>query len=420
MNRARRILHRARLVWQALPPFMTRSHLWPRLVRTWQHRLPPAGRAFAVAGIYVSLSGFLQVAFGRTPWLFSGWFVLFAAAALAGQLFRPRVSIRRAHPLRAKVGASFDVVVTIVSTATRRLHDLEVHAMPPPGLRLLGAVAIPRLDPTATAEACLALAPERRGDFALGPVAVADSRPFGLWNSLRIADPGGHVIVHPAFQPLAALRVPDAASESGDGQALRDGAGESVEFLGTREYRRGDNPRHLHAASWARRGTPVVKTFLDEAPTACGILLDSWRAAGPFADDEPFEAAVSLCAAIADHLHRGGRQPIFPAWDPAVRRLQPAARGLDPVLDALALARIASSPVFAATDARELAALGAGAWILVALRWDDSCRSLSGRLDAARIRHRAIVIRSGKTTADAGTAAMRVLAPDQALSCERL
>jgi hypothetical protein len=47
-----------------------------------------------------------------------------------------------------------------------------------------------------------------------------------------------------------------------------------MEFLGCREYRQGDNPRHIHAPSWARIGAPIDKEFREEYAHHSALVVD--------------------------------------------------------------------------------------------------------------------------------------------------
>ena len=104
-------------------------------------------------------------------------------------------------------------------------------------------------------------------------------------------------------------------------------AGSSLEFLGCREFREGDNLRHLHMRSWARRGAPVVKEFREEYFCRMGLVLDTVlerrffepvrRRLGPRAE---FEAMVSLTAAVGEYFNgRDFAVDLFAAGNRVIR-----------------------------------------------------------------------------------------------------
>jgi uncharacterized protein (DUF58 family) len=75
--------------------------------------------------------------------------------------------------------------------------------------------------------------------------------------------------------------------------------GDSQEFIGLREYRLGDSPRHIDWAAWARSGEPVVKEYQDEYFSRQALILDSFA---PLARRDDFEAAVSVAASFVEPL----------------------------------------------------------------------------------------------------------------------
>jgi uncharacterized protein (DUF58 family) len=73
-----------------------------------------------------------------------------------------------------------------------------------------------------------------------------------------------------------------------------------MDLLGVRPYRPGDPLRHLHARTWARVGTPVVREYQEEYFSRVGVVLDT-----AIEDERVLEAAVSLAAGVIAHLSRG-------------------------------------------------------------------------------------------------------------------
>ncbi len=83
-----------------------------------------------------------------------------------------------------------------------------------------------------------------------------------------------------------------------------------MEFFACREFRYGDNPKHIHAPSWARFQQPVVKEFSDESSRHILLFLDCCIPRRFFHErffnkrNKQFEASLSLAAAIVDYLTR--------------------------------------------------------------------------------------------------------------------
>src|SRR5262249_20160148 len=141
-----------------------------------------------------------------------------------------------------------------------------------------------------------------RGSYDIpGPTALS-AFPFGLTTGRRYFDRPGKLLVYPAFKPLSRLAIPVGTKYQPGGLVLTSRVGESMEFIGTREYQFGDRVRDLHPRSWARVGFPVVRQFQEEYLTRVAMVVDTFvPSTAPLAT---LEAVLSLSASIADWLAR--------------------------------------------------------------------------------------------------------------------
>jgi len=116
---------------------------------------------------------------------------------------------------------------------------------------------------------------EKRGLYQLGPVGLSTSFPLGLAEAGR----GGQeslstLIVYPEIFPIAAWPLQGAPSLiHRGGHFLPSGAG-SAEFRSLRDYRRGDNPRHVHWPTSARLNQLMVKEYEPLASPCLYLVLD--------------------------------------------------------------------------------------------------------------------------------------------------
>lgn len=116
---------------------------------------------------------------------------------------------------------------------------------------------------------------EKRGLYQLGPVGLSTGFPLGLAEARR----GGHagsstLVVYPELFPIAAWPLQGAPSLiHRGGHFLPSGAGSS-EFKSLREYRRGDNPRHVHWPTSARLNQLMVKEYEPLASPCLYLVLD--------------------------------------------------------------------------------------------------------------------------------------------------
>jgi uncharacterized protein (DUF58 family) len=141
----------------------------------------------------------------------------------------------------------------------------------------------------------------RRGVYELGPAEVRVVDPFGLLRFARRFEERTEVVVYPKVHAL-----PGFPLLAGN---LEDGARGSVgrrgdEFAGLREYRRGDDRRHIYWKSLARTGELFVKEFALHAPHRYTVALDLRREGIRILESE-VEVAVSCAASVLTHLWRG-------------------------------------------------------------------------------------------------------------------
>ena len=149
-----------------------------------------------------------------------------------------------------------------------------------------------------TIEAPLVFA--RRGIYELGPAEVGITDPFGLLRFVRRFEARTEVVVYPQIHDLRDFPLSGGNVEVG----TRGSRGQrGNEFAGLREYRRGDERRHIHWKSVARTGELYVKEFALEAPRRYAVVLDL-RREGLRVPEAEVEDAVSAAASVLARLAR--------------------------------------------------------------------------------------------------------------------
>lgn len=135
-----------------------------------------------------------------------------------------------------------------------------------------------------------------RGSYAVGPVEVLFQDPFGLLIFPRDAGERREILVYPRLRELEELGLQGGGGESrGSPAFVRRGE----EFSGLREYRRGDEPRHIHWKSVARTGELHVREFASESPPRHTVFLD-------LSSPEHEEWAVSVAGSALYQLLQKG------------------------------------------------------------------------------------------------------------------
>jgi uncharacterized protein (DUF58 family) len=139
----------------------------------------------------------------------------------------------------------------------------------------------------------------RRGRHSLPPAVVATRFPFGLFVKRRELPIGPPVIVYPHVREIEPGGA--AARDAGEGDGARPVAARSGEVYGLRDYRDGDDAKHVNWVATARLDRPIMTEF--EAPGR----VERWVELGAGTADTPaFETMVEDAASLAVALLRGG------------------------------------------------------------------------------------------------------------------
>jgi uncharacterized protein (DUF58 family) len=142
----------------------------------------------------------------------------------------------------------------------------------------------------------------KRGFYELGPAEIRTTDPFGLLRFVRRFGAHTEVTVYPEVFDLAGFPL---RGKKGDAGTRGSFAQRGDEFSGLREYRRGDDRRHIDWKSVARTGELVVKEFAQEAPQRHTVVLDLHHP-GIGTTEVEVEDAVSAAGSVLHHLAREG------------------------------------------------------------------------------------------------------------------
>ena len=213
---------------------------------------------------------------------------------------------REVRPNRLHVGAEGRVDLAVANHGSRRTPQLSVTDVFDDGRRA-ARFLLPPLGPGATARAAYRIPTARRGRFAIGPLAVTASDPFGLARRTWPLGGLGDVTVCPRVHDIVAPSQPGgrvlAAVESVRARALASETGE--EFLTLRAYELGDDLRRVHWRSTARTGDLMVRQDEAQWRARAVVVLDVRSDAH---DTASFEVAVEATASVVERLTRMRRR----------------------------------------------------------------------------------------------------------------
>ncbi len=375
----------------------------------WFRLLTPAGRYFFLAtGLFfgygvtsLDAQSFVPLAYALILWL--------AAFAML-RLSRPDLRLQTENVLRIAAGEELPVKIHILnptaatSGAARVIGHLlpaEIDLIPPDG------AAIPALNARQSADATLTLRPRNRGIYHLSGWRIESDFPFGVLNAGRVHEERAILTVYPRFEPLDRIAIPQGRRQQPGGVAYVANRGESIEYVGNREYRNGDNVRDIDWRATARLSRPIVREYREEFFLRAAIVLDTNvpRVSGQFAPArcEDFERAVSLCAACGDCLNRADYLVDILAAGPKLHHLM-AGRGLislDEMLDILAGVEADASAHWNDLES----ALGAyseqiASVVCLFLDWDENRRAFAATLRENGSALKIVVVRDEPPTLD--------------------
>jgi uncharacterized protein (DUF58 family) len=289
----------------------------------------------------------------------------------------------------------------------RRNRSFQLSApLPVPDLAQAGVMSVPPLSPGGTVEFAAEVLPLRRGPLRFVEVWVGRQDPLGLVRALRKRAVPASVMILPRRYPVAPGALPGATRYQHGGVTFASGIGESEEFVGVREYRRGDPLRRVHWRVSARLGRPVVREYQDEFFVRHALVLDTFCDASL---DGLFEDAVSVAASFACTVPDQDSLLDLLFVGPGTVCIT-AGRGIgrtEQMLEVLACAQPCRAPRF--DDLANLVLRHSGrlsGCVLVLLEWDAPRRALVARLRALRIPVWALVIlpRGGELDVASATA----------------
>jgi uncharacterized protein (DUF58 family) len=384
------------------------------LRRILRERLTPGGTA-VLAGLF--LVSFLAANPGQTL-AYQAWVLL--ALLLGGALgfapfFRAQVRLERrlprfgttGEPLRYRVridnlgahrqlGLDYCEVLRRqeIDPATfverlrpgrrRRSFRLGAPMLPVDSARVVTQAA-PAIPAKGSAVFTAELVPLKRGPLHIQGAWLGRPDPLGLVRGLHRFSAPDSVMILPQRHPVAAGKLPGMTQYQQGGVNFAAGIGESEEFVGVREYRRGDSLRRVHWRVSARLGRPVVREYQDEYFVRHALVLDT------FCDpslDVVFEDAVAVAASFA-YTVPDQESLLDLLFVGPVTVCVTAGRGVgntEHMLEVLACACPCREPRYADLEGLVLrhSARMSGC-LLVLLGWDEPRRRLVRRLKAMRI-----------------------------------
>jgi hypothetical protein len=230
---------------------------------------------------------------------------LYVVNIIVGFIFRPKVNVKRYMPEVAICGATIPVSYEIKNISRLPCWDLKLDAIPYPGTSKEQLTSINVVKSGDTTKQTSLIKFKHRGIFRLPKVFAESSFPFGLWKWGVFGEGNREVKVLPCPISIDSMQLPFIGNES-DHEEMQSLHGSGMEFASCREFRFGDNPKHIHWPSWARTGTPIVREMSNEGQPGISILFDNCypvNLLNKYTDiQDEFELAVSFLAGVCNYM----------------------------------------------------------------------------------------------------------------------
>lgn len=268
--------------------------------------LTTRGRAFLAAGIAAAVCA---LALGQKDLLRVAIFLVALPIVTVLVVARTRYRIaasRSIQPVRVPVGQRSDVRLRLenVGRLPTGLLLLEDHV--PYVLGARPRFVLDRMSARWRRDVGYPVRSDVRGRFAIGPLTLRVTDPFGLVELTRSFKAKDTLLVTPEVHPLVPARMGGEWAANGESRP-RAATADGEEDVTVREYRDGDDLRRVHWRSSARRGELMVRREDQPWQSRATLFLDTrrigHRGSGPASS---FEWAVSATASIGAHLLRRG------------------------------------------------------------------------------------------------------------------
>jgi uncharacterized protein (DUF58 family) len=281
----------------------------------------------AAIGLYIGgrLLGLVQLAVLAITTLF-----LVLGAYVWVRLRAPQLRVTRTLKERLQVGVDGRVDLAVVAerpSPTVSVSDAFDHG------RRAARFLLPPLVRDEEARAAYRFPTDKRGRFEIGPLRATITDPFGIVTMTSRPLGSEEIIVYPRVHEIVAPPEVGGLDLDRDHPRVRARVEPSGDFMTLRDYVAGDDLRHVHWRSTARRGHLMMRQNETRRRAPVLLLLDVRPGAH---DRASFERAVEACASIATALDAMNR-PFDLIWSTGTVVGTPGRRHLANVMDELAV-----------------------------------------------------------------------------------
>lgn len=247
------------------------------------------------------------IAWNRGITLLYGMLAMLIAVLLvsyiAPALMLRGLNLQHRHPPRINEGETFPVSVSVTHNGGLARSMVEVWgefaAAPEDERQHMSFLPLVKKH----SQTALRFTADYRGVHQVGPFTLKSAFPLGVHTVQRLLpDSVSEILVLPQTFPVGFFPYTSGDNTPMLGNNTVSIAGGNDVFFGVRDYRRGDNPRHIHWASTARHNSLIVKEFQTLTATELTVVLDLHRQANyGEGKHSTLEYAIKIAASVAKH-----------------------------------------------------------------------------------------------------------------------
>ncbi len=286
---------------------------------------------FAVFSIYIGLS------LGNNPVFFFGLycFILLLITSLISYFSAKGLRCKREHLPRIFEDSDVDVLIKLENDSFYPLYMAEIRDVFLPGesyyVNILAQYKIDSkhfVDMTYKGK-CV----HHRGLYTLGPIVIHSSDPLGVVPMRREISAITDLMVYPKTEEIKEMILYELGTLFDVGEEVTVNSGSSAEFFGIREYRYGDNQRHIHWGLSAKHNKLILKEFEETVVSEVSIFVDLYRYSHTgIGDVSTVEYAIKVAASIAEIAIEKSHQ--VRVFGMGMKKLNPLKEGYDVPLGA--------------------------------------------------------------------------------------
>jgi len=227
-----------------------------------------------------------------------------------------KVSLRSKLPSRAFAQDSFSAFVELINGKKRfpsyilRVSHIWQNASQKISIEEKAGTCI-KLNPQSSTKVRIQSKIPHRGKYSIRGYKIATRFPFGLFDKSREILEPQEIVVYP--KPLA-VQVEGRGYSQNWGNADRNARGMGGDLFALREYRHGDDARHIHWKVSAKMRRPILQEFSATGREKGVVVFDNRILRGSSFNEKYFEQAVSKVAYLIDLAFREDRE--MGLWTP--------------------------------------------------------------------------------------------------------